>query len=91
MSPAIKQTVFTFFIYFQANAHFAQNSCCWDQDGCNANLTLEFPESSIFDVTGADGVTSQRSFPLMILMILLPIVILSVFIALAYLVWHRYG
>jgi len=75
----------------KANAHFAQNSCCWDQDGCNANLTLEFPESSIFDVTGADGVTSQRSFPLMILMILLPIVILSVFIALAYLVWHRYG
>jgi len=82
----------------QENAHKYLNSCCWDEDGCNANLTLAFPEKSFFgsggksifsSLGGSDGV--PQNVPLVILMILLPIVVLSVFIALAYLVWHRYS
>jgi len=77
----------------QANSHNYLNSCCWEEDGCNANLTLAFPEKSFFSSlgTGADGVDNQQNVPFVILMVLLPLVALSIFIAVAYLVWHRYN
>ena len=76
---------------FQANSHNYLNSCCWEEDGCNANLTLEFPKSSIFSsLGGPNGADNQQNVPLVILMVLLPILGLSICIALAYLVWHRY-
>jgi len=77
----------------QANSHNYLNSCCWEEDGCNANLTLVFPKKSFFSSlgTGADGVDNQQNVPFVILMVLLPIVALSIFIAVAYLVWHRYN
>jgi len=76
----------------QANAHKYLNSCCWKEDGCNANLTLEFQEESIFGPPGGShGIKNQQNVPWVILMVLLPIVVLSIFIALGYLVWHRYN
>jgi len=76
----------------QANSHNYLNSCCWEEDGCNANLTLEFPKKSIFSsLGGPNGADNQQNVPLVILMVLLPILGLSICIALAYLVWHRYN
>ena len=71
----------------QAKAHKFLVSCCYEEDGCNANLTLEFPESGHGPTS--EQLKNQQNFPLLVLMILLPIVVLSICISLAYFIWHR--
>ena len=71
----------------KSNAHEFVSACCWQNDGCNVNITLELNEDpndqSFFDNNGP-------SVPTLIVFILLPIMILSVFIGVSYLIYHRY-
>ena len=53
----------------QAKAHKFLVSCCWEEDGCNANLSLAFPESTSFFAglgSSAENMTHRQNFPLLI-------------------------
>ena len=60
-------------------------SCCWENDGCNANLSLAF-KPSLFN-----HLESHENIPLLIVFILLPVLCLSLLIALAYFAWQKYS
>jgi hypothetical protein len=71
----------------KAKSHEYQVECCWKENGCNANITLALttPNSTILEVVGHNNIA------LVLLLTLLPIVLISIFIGIAYFIWRRHN
>ena len=72
----------------QAKAHEFQLACCYQDNGCNANITLAFATSNKTLILEA---VAQENVVLLVFLILTPILVLSFAIGLGYLIWTRYS
>jgi len=74
----------------KSKAHEFLSACCWEQDGCNVNISLAFtpkPNGFLFQ----NGDSQYPNVPLLVVFILLPVAILSLIIGLGFFIWHRYN
>lgn len=77
----------------KAKSHKFDVACCWETNGCNGNISLKLtPQSQtrnfFQNLTGADP--ESTSSGILVLLILLPIFVLSLFFIGGFFIWHRY-